>query len=386
MSRNGARPRILLVDDEPMVLESLATHLRGDWDVLTAGGGEEATDILWDETDIHVIVSDLMMQGMRGYTFLAKAWAIAPDATRILLSGHGSLETALSAVNEGHVFRILMKPCRPSTFRAAVEDGLEQYRMVTGDRRLLQKKLETLKNQLLRAEKMASLGTMAGAVGHELNNIAMVLKGNLDLAKLGIEAGRPLGEELFAELDRVTNHLATHASELQRLGKPGFSQVDGHDLRDIVSETVNMLRNVGFIKRAGVRVDLPGNPVPIYADRTRLEQVLINLLKNAADAVAPIRGKAPEISVSVLNEAHRGWALTEVTDNGVGILEDDLESVFEPYFSRKNEDDGTGLGLPVCRQILDEAGGRLRVTSEEGVGSTFTFSLPMSEREVAASR
>lgn len=381
MGQPGAQPRVLLVDDEELIIESLSTVLRGRWEILTAASGQEAVDMLWDESNIQVVVSDLQMPGMQGDTFLAKAWALVPDATRILLTGQGTLETALTAVNEGHVFRILMKPCSPSAFRAAVEDGLEQYRLVTGDRLMLQERLEGLTGQLLRAEKMASLGSMAGAVGHELNNIATVLQGNLALVRFDLEAGRAPEEDAFRELDRVAAHLGTHASELQRLGKPGSSKTEDHDLRDIVSETVGMLRNVGYLKRATLKLAVPETPVPVRADRTRLEQVLINLVKNAADAVATNQGKPMEIDVEVFTDVPRGLAMASVQDNGVGIPKADLMRVFDPYFSRKNEEEGTGLGLPVCRQIMEAAHGHLSLESQEGEGTTFSFSLPLIRAE-----
>jgi response regulator RpfG family c-di-GMP phosphodiesterase len=140
--RTGAdRPRILCVDDEPAILEGMSLHLRRRYDVLTAPSGSAALEILRNDTSIAVIVSDMRMPGMDGATFLAEARVLRPDSTRILLTGHADMESAIAAVNKGGIFRFLTKPCAPAMFQAALESALEQHRLVTGERVLLEKTL-----------------------------------------------------------------------------------------------------------------------------------------------------------------------------------------------------------------------------------------------------
>jgi CheY-like chemotaxis protein len=136
-----AKPTILCVDDEPNVLASLAPHLRRRCTMLSATSGAQALEMLRSRRDVAVIISDMRMPGMDGATFLAASRAIAPDATRMLLTGHADTSSAIAAVNGGGIFRFLTKPCGPVELLSAVESALEQHRLVTAERELLEKTL-----------------------------------------------------------------------------------------------------------------------------------------------------------------------------------------------------------------------------------------------------
>jgi len=136
-----ARPRILCVDDEPAVLEGLALTLRRAFEVLPAGGGAEGLDILKKERAIAVVMSDMRMPGMDGAAFLAQARQAAPDTVRLLLTGQADMASAISAVNEGQIFRFLSKPCPPAVLNAAIDAAVEQHRLITAERVLLEETL-----------------------------------------------------------------------------------------------------------------------------------------------------------------------------------------------------------------------------------------------------
>jgi CheY-like chemotaxis protein len=135
------RPRILCVDDEPNVLEGLSLHLRRRYDMSTAPGGAEALALLERDGPTDVIVSDMRMPGMDGATFLAKARQLYPDSVRMLLTGQADLTSAISAVNEGQIFRFLTKPCAPADMLSAVASAIEQHRLLTSERVLLEQTL-----------------------------------------------------------------------------------------------------------------------------------------------------------------------------------------------------------------------------------------------------
>lgn len=132
------RAQILCVDDEPNVLEGLSMHLQRHHDVFTATSGQEALELLRTKPAIAVVFSDMRMPQMDGATFLAKARQLAPHAVRILLTGQTELESAISAVNDGQLFRFLTKPCPPSSLLRACEDAIAQHRLVTAERILLE--------------------------------------------------------------------------------------------------------------------------------------------------------------------------------------------------------------------------------------------------------
>jgi len=125
-------PRVLCVDDEPMLLAALKTSLHRRYDVTTAEGGLEALHLLRERGPFTVVISDFRMPGMDGARFLARARDVAPDTVRILLTGQAGLEDAIEVVNQGYIFRFLTKPCPPQVLLAAIENAVDQARLATG--------------------------------------------------------------------------------------------------------------------------------------------------------------------------------------------------------------------------------------------------------------
>jgi CheY-like chemotaxis protein len=141
MTIDKNRARILCVDDEPNVLEGLSLHLRRRFDVATAASGSEALALLERDGPTDVIISDMRMPGMDGAAFLSKARQLYPDSVRMLLTGQADLASAISAVNNGQIFRFLTKPCAPAEMLAAIMSAVEQHRLLTAERVLLEQTL-----------------------------------------------------------------------------------------------------------------------------------------------------------------------------------------------------------------------------------------------------
>ncbi len=133
--------RILCVDDDANILAAYQRQLRKDFRIDTASGGEEGLETIAKRGPYAVIVSDLRMPKMDGIQFLSRVREAAPDGVRVMLTGHADLKVAIEAVNEGHIFRFLTKPCPPETLSKALAAGVEQYRLVTAEKELLEKTL-----------------------------------------------------------------------------------------------------------------------------------------------------------------------------------------------------------------------------------------------------
>jgi response regulator RpfG family c-di-GMP phosphodiesterase len=133
--------RVLFVDDEPKLLAALKRHLGEQFDITTATGGVAALDMLSASHPFAVVVSDMRMPGMNGIDFLGEAKKRLPNTVRIMLTGCAEFQIAVDAVNEGNIFRFLAKPCQPETLAKAVQAGLEQYRLVTAEKELIEKTL-----------------------------------------------------------------------------------------------------------------------------------------------------------------------------------------------------------------------------------------------------
>jgi len=138
---NGRKPRILFVDDEQHLLESLATLLRREYDVQIANSGKEALQKLSEIKDISVVVSDFRMPQMDGATFLHEVMVRAPAATRILLTGEAGVDGAKDAVNKGQIFRFLTKPCPTDQLKEALQAGIDLHRLVSAERLVMQETL-----------------------------------------------------------------------------------------------------------------------------------------------------------------------------------------------------------------------------------------------------
>jgi signal transduction histidine kinase len=377
---NRHRPRILCVDDEPQVLAGISDALRRHFDVTTAVGGAEGLRVLADDEPFIVVVSDFKMPGMNGAQFLAQARILAPDTIRVLLTGQASLTDAVDAVNDGKIFRFLMKPCSPVDLVRALDDAVEQARLVTADRRLLERKLESMSHHLRRAERLASLGTLAGAVGHELNNVLTVFVSSLDAIREDVASGRlPATEDLEA-LGRVQGHLTTHAENLLHLGRPPAEAKDPPvtDLAKTIRAVLDMLIAAGTLRRVQVGFQWPERPVEVRIPGGELEQVFVNLLTNAVDATEGVRERAPRIDITWATSDDGQYVVCRVADNGTGIPRDNLPFIFEPYFTTKSSARGTGLGLFVVRQIVEQRGGEVAIDSEDGHGTTLMLRLPVA--------
>jgi response regulator RpfG family c-di-GMP phosphodiesterase len=135
-------PKILFVDDDPNILAAYQRQLRKQYELETALGGERGLEALAKSGPYAVVVSDLKMPGMSGIQFLARVKEAAPDTVRVMLTGNAELQAAIDAVNEGNIFRFLTKPCTPEILSRALDSGIEQYRLITAERELLEKTLK----------------------------------------------------------------------------------------------------------------------------------------------------------------------------------------------------------------------------------------------------
>lgn len=135
------RPKVLCVDDEQLILDGLRLHLRRKFDAHFALSARDGLNLVDEQGPFAVVVSDMRMPGMDGAAFLSQIRQETPDTTRILLTGHAEIEAAISAVNEGQIFRFLTKPCPPRTLLSAIEAGVEQNRLITSERVLLEQTL-----------------------------------------------------------------------------------------------------------------------------------------------------------------------------------------------------------------------------------------------------
>jgi PAS domain S-box-containing protein len=250
------------------------------------------------------------------------------------------------------------------------------------DRRRAEAALQQSEARLIDADRLASLGTLAAGVAHEINNPLSYVLLNLDLVVRELEA-RALGDETAVPCEGLVTRLREARLGVDRVrlivqDLKAFSRVDTErrgpvDVRRVLEETIELAWNE-IRHRARLVRDFAEVPA-VEANASRLGQVFLNLLLNAGQSLAEGDVENNRITVSTSVDA-RGSVVVAVSDTGAGIPEDILAHVFEPFFTTKPSGVGTGLGLSICHGIVTSLGGEITVQSRIGHGSVFRVILP----------
>lgn len=247
------------------------------------------------------------------------------------------------------------------------------------EREKVQKDLEVAEQTVAQTSKLAALGEMSAAVSHELNQPLAAMKTYLAGARLLMTRDRP--EEAVVAVQRIDSlieRMGAITKQLKSYARKGGDALEPVDMKGAVLSSLSMMEPQLRQRQVEITQTLPDEPVVIYGDRMRLEQVIINLLRNALDATK--NAKAPAIDILL---AQGDVARLSVRDNGTGI--EDLDELFEPFYTTKQPGDGTGLGLAISSGILNDFGGRLTARNAIKGGAVFEVELPIlgSDREAA---
>ncbi|MCR8549666.1 ATP-binding protein [Salipiger sp. P9] len=251
--------------------------------------------------------------------------------------------------------------------------------------------LKTLEAQFVQSQKMQAIGQLAGGVAHDFNNLLTAISGHCDLLLLRHDQGDPDYGDLV-QINQNANRAAALVGQLLAFSRKQTLRPEVLDLRDTLSDLTHLLNRLVGEK---VQLSLSHDPVlpAIRGDRRQLEQVMMNLVVNARDAMP----EGGEITIeterrTLLDPLKRDRALVEpgeyaavkVIDRGSGIPQDKLQKVFEPFYTTKRTGEGTGLGLSTVYGIVKQTGGFIFVDSAVGQGTCFTLLFPAYEAPVAA--
>lgn len=244
------------------------------------------------------------------------------------------------------------------------------------ERERMQRELRVAEQTVQQSSKLAALGEMSAGVSHELNQPLAAMKTYLAGARLLLQRGR--AEEAlssFQRIDDLVERMGAITRQLKSFARKGGEAFEPVDLRVALSGALVMMEPQLRSRTIRLQRNIPRYPVMVYCDRIRLEQIIINLLRNAVDAIKDVRDPAIEITVS--SGSH---AFLSVRDNGPGVS--DLENLFEPFFTTKKPGEGTGLGLAISSGIAADFGGRLtahNASDEGGSGAVFELELPLHD-------
>ena len=237
-------------------------------------------------------------------------------------------------------------------------------------------RLQTAQAQLIQSEKLASVGQLTAGIVHEVKNPLAVIKGLAEELSEEFSIDPSMKDQLATIRESATK-ASTIVTDLLKFARQSTPELERRDLRETVEASLRLTEYLARKGKVEVKVDMPPSPVLIWYDAQQIEQVLINLIGNAIQAMK--NGGTVRINLS---EAESSIALS-VQDNGVGIPEKNLKRIFDPFFTTKPEGEGTGLGLSVSFGIITRHRGQISVDSKPGLGTTFTILLPINQEQDA---
>jgi len=357
--------KILVIDDEEIVRESCVRVLQGqEYTVKTADNGEMGLNILKEFLPDLVLV-DLKMPGMSGFDVLEEIFAFDATIVTIVITGFATVNSAVESMKKG-TFDFIPKPFQPDELRLVVHRGLERRNLV----------LETIR---LRNEKEMLREHFAAIVLHELKSHLGAVQQNLYVLTDDLE------EKLSEEQQEKLMRLQSRIKDLIKLVNTWLrvisvdinkikEQFEDISLTPVIDQALETVENQAVRKDITISTGVDEELGLILGDNGALTEALVNLLTNSIK-YSQIGGKI-QVSAAKKNKQ----VLISVADNGVGIAEEDLSSLFSDFYRGKNLPKGersSGVGLSITKRIVEAHDGTIEVKSELGKGSTFTIRLPV---------
>jgi PAS domain S-box-containing protein len=290
---------------------------------------------------------------------------------------------ALSELGEGtasaeQVYRRKDGSTFPVEVTACLRRFMGQAYLVVVAREVTERK--QLEAQLAQSDRLASVGVLAAGVAHEINNPLVYIMNNLSYVLTHMPDGYDELVSALREARSGAERVRDIVKDLKTFSRSDSEKMEPMDVRTILDSAIKVAHNEIRHRAQLVR---HYDEIPAVDANTRLGQVFLNLILNAAHAIGEGDVSNNQITVRVERRDAQNQVLVSIQDTGVGIPGDRLSKIFDPFFTTKPVGVGTGLGLSICRNITEALGGHIEVTSEVGVGSTFTVSLPYSTQRLA---
>lgn len=241
---------------------------------------------------------------------------------------------------------------------------------------------EVMNQQVLQAGKMAAVGELAAGIAHEINNPVAIMVEEAGWVEDLLEDEKLSNAENEQEIQRALHEIAIQGKrskdithKLLSFARKTDSRVQEVDLAELIEEILGVSNQRAKFASVTVHTEIQPDLPLVQASPTEMQQVVLNLVNNALDAMENMQGGELTIRAALQEQ----WIVVEVEDTGPGIAKHDQDRIFEPFFTTKAVGKGTGLGLSICYGIVEKMGGHIRVKSRIGAGSTFILELPVSE-------
>ena len=375
--------KVLLIEDNPgdarLMQEFLSEAKSKSFQIEVAERLLDGLEAL-SARSFDVVLLDLSLPESSGLETLVKAQSNAQQVAIVILTGLNDEDLAVEAVRKGAQDYLVKGQIDENLLPRAIRYAIERKRM--------EEEKKKLEMQLHRAQRMESLGTLAGGIAHNFNNLLQGIQGNASLVLMDIDSNHPHYDNI-KDIDKLIKSGSKLTKQLLGYAREGRYEVKAINLNQLVKETSGTF---GITKKEiTVHRELAENLFRIEGDWGQIEQILLNLYVNAADAM-PGGGDLFLKTMNVTDKdmtskdykAKSGnYVLLTVRDRGVGMEKKTMERIFEPFFTTKGLAKGTGLGLASVYGIIKAHGGYIDVDSEKKHGTTFSIYLPASEKVLA---
>jgi len=354
---------LLYVDDERDNLIVFEAAFEDTFNVHTANSGRKALELL-EQRPFPVVVADQRMPVMTGSELFEIMRAKYPHTKRVMLTGYADSKAMLDAINQGQVYYFVKKPWERPMLQSVLVRAIEAYDLSIANM--------ALTDRLVAVDRCAALGRSAARIAHEMGNQLCMLP----LLEM-------IEEQYAGDVDLIrTADVArkTYERLVQLVGEvKAFVRFENEDaplqnvrISELLHELLDFLRFDNSVPHARISLQI-GEEAVVRANRVKLHQVLINLLKNAAHAIREREDGRITLSLAV----DASTAEIKVSDNGCGMTAEVAERIWEPFFTTKGEE-GTGLGLDIVKSIVESHDGQIACRSAPGAGATFAIRLPLA--------
>ncbi|MCF8127440.1 MAG: response regulator [Deltaproteobacteria bacterium] len=366
---------LLLVDDEHNFRQTVAKRLiKRGMNVRQASSGQECLDSIAKDP-VDVVVLDVKMPGMDGIETLHRIKEKHPDIEVIFVTGHACAQDGVEGIKTG-AFDYLCKPIELEHLFSKIRQAFEK-RIREKEKRKEEDFRAKMEHQMIATERLASLGTLAAGVAHEINNPLAIIREaagwmNSILEKDELDPMPRKGdfEKALGKIEAGVERARRITHQLLESVKQTDSTISEVNLKELLAETVALHQKEATDKDLKIIQEMGAESDIIWTDPYKLRQVLINIISNAVHATE----SGGRITAKI--EAFDDDVAIHITDTGPGIPREHLEKIFEPFFSTKPPGEGTGLGLFVSRSIINKLGGEMNVESRLGEGTRFCIKLP----------
>ena len=369
--------RVLIIEDDPVDVELAVFSLQKEGYTISYDVADDPESFRrkWREGPYDIVLADHKLPNWTGMDALRLHQKLTDDVPFIVVTATLGDEAAVDYIKQGASDYVLK--FRLERLPLAVERALRE--------RAYRQERKTLEEQLRQAQKMEAVGRLAGGIAHDFNNLLTVILGRCELLMQLL----PEGSSHRGHAEEIQTAISQSAALIQQLlafSRKQAIQYEAVDLNEIIKNTRGLLERL-IPENIQLTTVLAAQIGAIKANRTQMEQILLNLVVNARDAmpsggtltIETRRLTLPDSTTHQLDLTSGEYVLLTVTDTGTGMDAETLSHVFEPFYTTKQKGKGTGLGLPTVYGIVKQGGGSIDVQSQLNFGTVFRIYLPWTE-------